>query len=35
VRRGECWRYQLRAIPVGPMVIIVDKAIYNTFGLTL
>jgi hypothetical protein len=22
VQRGECWRYQLRVIPVGPMVII-------------
>lgn len=22
MQRGECWRYRLRAIPVGPMVII-------------
>ena len=22
MRRGECWRYQLRSIAVGPMVLI-------------
>jgi hypothetical protein len=22
VRRGDCWRYQLRSIPVGPLVIV-------------
>lgn len=39
MRRGECWRYQLRAIPIGPMVIISaqylidDSAVEMLYGL--
>ncbi len=39
MRRGECWRYQLRSIPVGPMVIISaqylidDPAVQMLYGV--
>ncbi|MGH3770922.1 MAG: hypothetical protein ACRDRW_05940 [Pseudonocardiaceae bacterium] len=39
MRRGECWHYQLRAIPVGPMVIISaqylidDPAVQMLYGV--
>jgi hypothetical protein len=41
VQRGECWRYQLRAIPVGPVVIISaqylidDPAVEMLYGVPL
>lgn len=41
MQRGECWRYQLRAIPVGPMVIISaqylidDPAVEMLYGVCM
>ncbi|MBV9727856.1 MAG: hypothetical protein JO309_00265 [Pseudonocardiales bacterium] len=41
MRRGECWRYQLRVIPIGPMVIISaqylidDPAVEMLYGVPM